>query len=89
MSTWRPTHPPIGQTPKPERSAIQWLLDLDPSIRWQVLRDLTRAPTDGRWALGIVHPEEVTAEPGITEGSPSRWITLRALRVLDWYSAQD
>ncbi|HTP10490.1 MAG TPA: hypothetical protein VMP08_19690, partial [Anaerolineae bacterium] len=37
---------------------------------------------DGRWALGIMHPEEVIAEPGITEGSPSRWNTLRALRVL-------
>jgi hypothetical protein len=23
------------------------------------------------------------------EGRPSRWNTLRALRVLDWYSAQD
>ena len=44
---------------------------------------------DGRWALGIMHPEEAIAEPGITEGSPSRWNTLRALRVLNWYSARD
>jgi len=44
---------------------------------------------DGRWVLGIMHPEEVIAEPGITEGSPSRWITLRALQVLDWYSTMD
>jgi hypothetical protein len=48
----------------------------------------SRRDTDGRWALGIMHPEEVIAEPGITEGQASRWITLRALRVLDWYSAQ-
>lgn len=40
---------------------------------------------DGRWALGIVHPDEVVAEPGTSEGSPSRWNTLRALRVLKWY----
>jgi hypothetical protein len=40
----------------------------------------------GRWPLGIVHPEEAVAEPGVTEGQPSRWNTLRALRVLDWYS---
>ena len=33
-----------------------------------------------RWALGTVHPDEVIAEPGVTEGSPSRWITLRAMR---------
>jgi len=31
--------------------ALQWLLDSDPAIRWQVLRDLTDTP-----------PEEVTAE---------------------------
>jgi len=42
---------------------------------------------DSRWALGIMQPDEVIAEPGITEGSPSRWITLRALQVLNWYSA--
>lgn len=32
--------------PKPEKSVIQWLLDSDPSIRWQVMRDLIGAPTD-------------------------------------------
>jgi hypothetical protein len=36
-----------------------------------------------------MHPEEVIAEPGITEGSLSRWNTLRALRVLNRYSARD
>jgi hypothetical protein len=29
---------------QPEEPVIQWLLDSDPSIRWQVLRDLTTAP---------------------------------------------
>jgi hypothetical protein len=29
---------------KPEKAVIQWLLDSDPSIRWQVERDLTREP---------------------------------------------
>jgi len=29
-----------------------------------------------------MHPDEVIAEPGIAEGSPSRWNTLRAMRVL-------
>ena len=37
------THPPTSHAPKPERSTIQWLLDSDPSIRWQVMRDLTDA----------------------------------------------
>lgn len=41
---------------------------------------------DGRWPLGIVHAEEPLAEPEVAEGQPSRWNTLRALRVLNWYS---
>src|SRR5215208_6252637 len=40
------THPPTWQTPKPERSAIEWLLDSDPSIRWQTMQDLTDAPEE-------------------------------------------
>src|SRR4051812_40513014 len=27
-------------------AVVEWLLDSDPSIRWQVLRDLTSAPAD-------------------------------------------
>ena len=34
------------QVPKPDTSIIQWLLDSDPSIRWQVMRDLTDAPDE-------------------------------------------
>ena len=34
------------QTPKQNGAVIQWLLDSDPSIRWQVMRDLTGAPAD-------------------------------------------
>ena len=40
------TRPPKRQVPKPERSVIDWLLDSDPSIRWQVMRDLTGAPAE-------------------------------------------
>ena len=39
-------NPPKQQAPKPEKSVIQWLLDSDPSIRWQVMRDLIGAPAD-------------------------------------------
>ena len=38
------THPPKRQVPKPNKSVIQWLLDSDPSIRWQVKQDLIGAP---------------------------------------------
>lgn len=37
---------PKRQTPKPDTSVIQWLLDSDPSIRWQVMRDLLSAPAE-------------------------------------------
>lgn len=35
---------PERQSPKTQMRAIEWLLDSDPSIRWQVLRDLMGAP---------------------------------------------
>ena len=38
------TNPAKRQALKPKSSAIRWLLDSDPSIRWQALRDLTDAP---------------------------------------------
>jgi hypothetical protein len=38
------TNPPERQAPKPNTSVIRWLLDSDPSIRWQTMRDLTGAP---------------------------------------------
>lgn len=34
------------QTSKPNESVLQWLLDSDPSIRWQVMRDLTHEPAE-------------------------------------------
>ena len=61
----------------------------DPRIAEAIEIVASKRDTDGRWALGIVHPEEVVAEPGITEGSPSRWNTLRAWQVLNWCSARD
>src|SRR5215208_5355635 len=63
------TNPPKPQAPKPNRSVIQWLLDSDPSIRWQVMRDLTDAPA-----------EKVAAERArvATEGAGARLLALQA-----------
>jgi len=61
----------------------------DPRMAEAIEIVASKRDTDGRWALGILHPDEVIAEPGITEGSPSRWNTLHALQVLNWYSARD
>ena len=63
------TNPPKRQAPKPKSSVIRWLLDSDPSIRWQVMRDLTDAPAD-----------EVAAERArvATEGAGARLLALQA-----------
>src|SRR6266436_3615323 len=62
------TNPPKRQAPKLQRSLIRWLLDSDPSIRWQVMRDLTDAPAD-----------EVAAERArvATEGMGARLLALQ------------
>jgi len=40
------THPAKQRAPKPKSTVIQWLLDSDPSIRWQAMRDLIGAPAE-------------------------------------------
>ncbi|HLZ23987.1 MAG TPA: hypothetical protein VKQ30_17885 [Ktedonobacterales bacterium] len=42
---------------------------------------------DGRWSLEVQYPGKMPVEVDEGEGLPSRWNTLRALRVLDWYAA--
>jgi hypothetical protein len=40
---------------------------------------------DGRWLLDRVHPGRVHVDLDGPVGTPSRWNTLRALRVLAWW----
>lgn len=42
---------------------------------------------DGRWLLESSHEEEWVLDMGEAEGEPSRWVTLRALRVLRYFNA--
>jgi hypothetical protein len=51
----------------------------------------SKRDSDGRWLLDVQYPGTMPVETdeGEGEGRPSRWNTLRALRVLDWYSARD
>ena len=44
---------------------------------------------DGRWTLEVQYPGRMPVEMDDGEGRPSRWNTLRALRVLDWYSTRE
>jgi hypothetical protein len=43
---------------------------------------------DGRWLLEHQYPGRMPVELNEDIGQPSRWITLRALRVLDWYDTR-
>jgi hypothetical protein len=44
---------------------------------------------DGRWPLDTRYTGVMPVDVDEWEGLPSRWITLRALRVLSWYAAGD
>jgi glyoxylase-like metal-dependent hydrolase (beta-lactamase superfamily II) len=43
---------------------------------------------DGRWSLETRYPGPMLVEPEDGVGRPSREITLRGLRVLEWHAAQ-
>jgi hypothetical protein len=75
---------------------LEYLRDagVRPDARMAEAIDLvaSRRDAEGRWPLENVHPfhlvrRRLDAEEGVAEGRPSRWNTLRALRVLDWVSA--
>jgi hypothetical protein len=61
----------------------------DPRLAEAIDLVASRRDTDGRWNRENIHPDELDAEPGTAEGEPSRWITLRALRVLRWAGRED
>lgn len=44
----------------------------------------SKRDADGRWPLENPHPDQIEFDMGEAAGRPSRWITLRALRVLRW-----
>ena len=58
----------MATNPQPDRSVIEWLLDSDPSIRWQTMQDLIGAPA-----------QEVTAERAkvATEGWGAQLLALQ------------
>jgi hypothetical protein len=60
---------------------------VEPDDRVAEAVDLVRSKRsdDGRWPLENPHPGAVYFDMDEGEGKPSRWNTLRAMRVLDWY----
>jgi hypothetical protein len=53
----------------------------------QILR--SKEQPDGTWLLDHTHPGKVHFMLEDGDGRPSRWNTLRALRVLNWYEQSD
>ncbi|MGB7284259.1 MAG: hypothetical protein WBE13_18485 [Candidatus Acidiferrum sp.] len=47
---------------------------------------IERRHQNGRWPLNLLHPEPIPLEMETDVRSASRWTTLRALRVLRWFS---
>jgi len=57
----------------------------DPRISDAVHLIEKRRQADGRWLLDRAYDEALAVPVGESVGEPSRWNTLRALRVLRWY----
>jgi hypothetical protein len=59
--------------------------DPDPRMAEAVELVRSKQQPDGRWLLDRIHPGRVHVDLEGPVGTPSRWNTLRALRVLDWW----
>ena len=57
----------------------------DPRMAEAVEVVRSKRQPDGRWLLDRIHPGRVHFDLEDGVGAPSRWNTLRALRVLDWW----
>jgi hypothetical protein len=58
----------------------------DSRVRNAVETVIERRHQNGRWPLNLLHSEHIPLEMETSVGRASRWNTLRALRVLRWYS---
>jgi hypothetical protein len=61
----------------------------DPRMAEAVEVVRSKRQPDGRWLLDRVHPGRVHFTLKGGAGEPSRWNTLRALRVLDWWEGHE
>ena len=58
----------------------------DPRMAEAVAVVRSKRQPDGRWLLDRIHPGRVYFDLEGGVGTPSRWNTLRALRVLEWWN---
>ena len=60
-------------------------LKADGRVREAIEIVAARRHQNGRWLINLLHAEFVPLKMETAVGSASRWNTLRALRVMDWY----
>jgi hypothetical protein len=61
----------------------------DPRMAEAVEVVRSKQQPDGRWLLDRIHPGRVYFDIETPVGTPSRWNTLRALRILKWWDEGD
>ena len=59
----------------------------DRRVEEAVATVIARRQDEGRWLLDVRHPRTLYEDMAGEVGAPSRWMTWRALRVLDWVSS--
>ncbi|PDT28110.1 squalene cyclase [Rhizobium sp. L9] len=69
-------------------SAMLTGADPDPRLGEAIGHLRSRRSNDGRWLLDWTLPGRVWFHVNEAQGQPSRWITLRAMRVLRWWDRQ-
>lgn len=52
----------------------------------EAMRFVVDAAVDGRWSASTTYPGEMLLDRDDGVGQPSRWLTLRALRVRRWHA---
>jgi len=58
----------------------------DPPVDEAIATVRERRQADGRWLLDVRHRESLHEQLAGAVGAPNRWITFRAMRVLDSYA---
>jgi hypothetical protein len=58
----------------------------DSRVRDAIAIVLKRRHQNGRWPLNLRHPEQIPIDMETDVGRASHWNTLRALRVLRWFT---
>ncbi len=58
----------------------------EPDERMTEALDIVESKRDaaGRWPLDVSYHDALPVDLGEREGQPSRWVTLRGLRILRW-----